>query len=203
MKTCDVFPSQWIAAEDLPKDLTVTIESVTLEELKTPEGKQQRKPVARFKGQQKAMILNKTNWHLIARQHGDESDEWAGKSVTLTTVSVTAFGETWRVVRVKPNAEHGTRTAEPAKGRDGAPGKAPAARVPWRDVVIPFGKMKDKRLGDCTPDQLAWWQKEWQPKPFNGRVTPEAEQLRHALDESMTTDTGELPLPAGDEDVPF
>ena len=82
MRSTDVFPSKWLKAEEIPTGgLVVTIKRVVLEEVQSERGKV-KKPVAHFEGQ-KPLILNKTNWGLVARMHGEESDEWAGKSVTL------------------------------------------------------------------------------------------------------------------------
>ena len=75
----------------------------------------------------------------------------------------------------------------------------------WQDVVIHFGKNKGIRLGDLEPQQLRWYQKEWQPRPFRGRISDQDTALRAALDESM----GKAPTTAGAvheeelEEVPF
>lgn len=53
----------------------------------------------------------------------------------------------------------------------------------WRDVVLHFGKNKDKRLGDLMSRQLSWYQNEWQPDPE--RAGAEDHALRSALDISM------------------
>jgi hypothetical protein len=74
----------------------------------------------------------------------------------------------------------------------------------WQDVVIHFGKNKGIRLGDLEPQQLRWYQKEWQPRPFRGRISDQDQALRNALDESM----GKAPTPIAVadeelEEVPF
>jgi hypothetical protein len=102
MKTGEVFPSKYVKAEDLSHDIEVAIERVALEDFEDPQTKKQsKKPVAYFEGKRKGLILNKTNWGLIARQFGDESDAWTGKTVTLTAVDVEAFGDIVSAVRIK------------------------------------------------------------------------------------------------------
>ena len=63
----------------------------------------------------------------------------------------------------------------------------------WEDVIVHFGKNKGIRLGDLEPKQLSWYQKEWQPRPFRGRISDQDTALRRALDESL----GRAPVPAG------
>jgi len=84
MKMNDVFPSKWIKAEDLgDEDVLVKIAGVEMEELTNESGKKDKKPAASFVGLEKRLILSKTNWTRIAAQHGDDSDGWIGKMITL------------------------------------------------------------------------------------------------------------------------
>ena len=84
MKMNDVFPSKWIKAEDLGDDeVQLKIAGVEMEELTNEKGQKDNKPAARFVGQDKRLILSKTNWQRIAAQHGDDSDGWIGKVITL------------------------------------------------------------------------------------------------------------------------
>ena len=102
MKSSDVFPSKYLKAEDVEEDLTVTISSVTMEEVKDKDsGKTTQKPCIHFKELSKSILCNKTNWGLIARQHGEESDGWAGKQIILTVMDVDSFGDIVSAIRVK------------------------------------------------------------------------------------------------------
>ncbi len=101
MRSNDVYPSKYLKAEELDADLTVTIDRVEVEELESNDGKKQNKPVAYFKEVDKGLIINKTNWAGIAKQHGDESDDWVGKQITLTVMDVEAFGDIVSAIRVK------------------------------------------------------------------------------------------------------
>lgn len=102
MKSGEVYPSKYLKAEDLGDDEPiVTIEKVVLEELESKDRGKQTKPVAYFKGLEKGLVINKTNWSIIAKQHGDESDDWVGKQIILFVMDVEAFGEMVSAIRVK------------------------------------------------------------------------------------------------------
>jgi hypothetical protein len=119
MRSTDVFPSKYLKAEELDEDVQVTIKKVVLEELEQKDGQKADKPVCYFEEGPKGLILNKTNWALIAKQHGDESDEWAGKTVILTTVDVDAFGDVVSAIRIKPPKKQGGGTAFPKAAKPG------------------------------------------------------------------------------------
>lgn len=55
----------------------------------------------------------------------------------------------------------------------------------WREVQIHFGKNKGIPLGKLEPASLAWYQNDWKPKPFNGKLNAADVALRAALDASM------------------
>lgn len=84
----------------------------------------------------------------------------------------------------------------------------------WRDVEIHFGKNKGVRLGDLKQASLEWYQKEFQAKEYpegSGRISPNDQRLRGALDQSMKGDGESMPTPPDeptsapdpDESLPF
>jgi hypothetical protein len=80
-----------------------TIKDVQLESLKSREKGEESKPVMYFKDLPKGLIVNKTNWGICAKLFGsDDSDDWTGERVALTTVEVDAFGDVVRAIRIKP-----------------------------------------------------------------------------------------------------
>jgi len=95
--------NNYIGAHDLTpgQELKVTLESITKEMVKSPEGKDEEVVVCRFKGAKKPMILNKTNLKMIAKLHGPYIEDWKDKSVILYVANVRAFGETISALRVK------------------------------------------------------------------------------------------------------
>ena len=101
MKVSQVFPSKFIKAADLNgRSFTLTIARVALEEMGFGADKE-RKPVAYFAEAQKGMVLNRTNAVAIAGLYGDETDQWAGKRITIFPAQVRAFGATHDVLRVR------------------------------------------------------------------------------------------------------
>lgn len=54
----------------------------------------------------------------------------------------------------------------------------------WRTVVIPFGKQKGQTLGQLPPASLKWWRENYQPKPYNGKISAKDKAFRDALDQS-------------------
>ena len=119
MKTNDVFPSKYLKAEDDAFDdgaeVTVTIKEVVAETLSSRDKGDETKPVMYFRELPKGLILNKTNWGACVKMFGsDESDDWNGERVTLTTVDVDAFGDVVRAIRIKnqkPKADRAALTA--------------------------------------------------------------------------------------------
>ena len=102
-----LFPKEYVAAHDLPEDVTLTISRVQMEDIKTDAGTE-RKPVLHFsemdkrpKDKRKRMILNITNMRSIAKLHGFETDEWVGKKITLYPTTCPAFGEIRDCIRVR------------------------------------------------------------------------------------------------------
>lgn len=74
----------------------------------------------------------------------------------------------------------------------------------WRNVAIHFGKNKGVRLGDLNERTRDWYADEWQPKEYNGRISPEDLGLRAALDRYLDArSANQTQGTASDEDVPY
>ncbi len=52
----------------------------------------------------------------------------------------------------------------------------------WRQVKVHFGKNKGATLDSLGDAALHWYCEEWQPKPFQGKISPDDVRLRAALD---------------------
>ena len=48
--------------------------------------------------------------------------------------------------------------------------------------VVPFGKNKGMTLGQLPENSLSWYIKEYQPKPYNGKISEKDTAFRNALD---------------------
>ena len=100
MKLSDAFPSRFLKADDLNgKNVIVTIEGATIEEIGQGQNKEQKLIVA-FVGKEKALVCNKTNANTIAKLWGDDTDMWIGKKVTLMAREVEFQGEMVLSIRV-------------------------------------------------------------------------------------------------------
>lgn len=94
--------SNYIGAHDLgDKEVTITLEKVGYEMIKTDRG-EERCIVARIKGAQKGMVLNRTNCKIItAVLETPFIEQWAGKQIIIYATKVKAFGELVDAIRVK------------------------------------------------------------------------------------------------------
>ena len=97
----DIFPSRWFKAIDLDgQPLNVTIEYMAME-LVGFGAEEKEKPTLKFKGIEKPLILNVTNFKSIEKLCGKNSDDWTGKQIQLFPTTVEAFGEIHNAVRVR------------------------------------------------------------------------------------------------------
>lgn len=71
-----VFPSKYLKAADLQgKDVTLTIEEVSVEDVGGQGDASDSKPVLFFQGKEKGLVLNKTNANTISGMYGPETDK--------------------------------------------------------------------------------------------------------------------------------
>ncbi len=98
MKTSDAFPSRFMKVADLNgKEVAVLISSVELEKVGDDQ-----KLVCYFKGQLKALVLNKTNTISIEEISGtDETDDWVNVRIVLYPSTVFFNGSKVPCVRIK------------------------------------------------------------------------------------------------------
>ncbi len=98
----DMYPSKWMSAKDLDgQDKVVTIRRIEEETIA-----QEDKWVLYFDLRQstKGLVLNQTNAKAIAKLHGEDSDEWIGKSITLFPTEVQFKQEMVEAIRVRSKA---------------------------------------------------------------------------------------------------
>ena len=55
----------------------------------------------------------------------------------------------------------------------------------WKEHIWHFGKHQGKKLGEFDRKVLYGLAKNYQPQPYNGRISPKDEELRAALDEAL------------------
>lgn len=101
MKTSEAFPSKYISSSDIEGDTPAVISHIESEEF-SENGRKVMKPILRFRGFDKGIVLNKTNASNIEAAYGDEMDDWAGKAVILFTAWVDFQGKSTEAIRVRP-----------------------------------------------------------------------------------------------------
>jgi hypothetical protein len=101
MKLSDLFPSNYLKADDVPEEgLVVTIKGCELAELGQGKDKE-TKPVLAFKELEKGLVCNKTNCATIHKLTGsDNTDDWVGHKIRLITLEVDFQGNLVNSIRV-------------------------------------------------------------------------------------------------------
>jgi len=102
MPTIDeFFPSNYLRATDLGgKEHDVTIDRVESDVFEN-DGRKQKKPIVFFRDNAKPLVVNKTNFQLIAKACGEDSKDWPGKSICIYPVMVSFRGKVQEAIRVK------------------------------------------------------------------------------------------------------
>lgn len=137
MKSSDAFPSQYVSAPDLKgQRVPVVIERVAMVEMKEMDGSVIHKPAAKFQGTEKQMIINITNWNMIAELYGEDSDMWIGREIILYPARVPFGNKIVDAIRVDAPAGF-TRPATPGDAFGGAPSVIAAPANPLAPAVVP------------------------------------------------------------------
>jgi hypothetical protein len=91
------FPSSYLKAADLQgKRVTASIDKVVMEDIGG-----EHKPVVKFQGKDRGIVLNKTNAQMIAEIAGtDETDDWKGVKVVLYPTKTDFQGKRVDCIRV-------------------------------------------------------------------------------------------------------
>jgi hypothetical protein len=136
MRLNDVFTSDYLRVEDLKKRRrTFTIEDIAIEKIGDD-----KKPVISFEGQDKKLVLNKTNAMTICSLlDTDEMDDWIGRKITLRPDQTTYQGKAVPCIRVDlelPEDEPKPRPVNRAAGERGYverpdDGSMPADEIPF------------------------------------------------------------------------
>ncbi len=103
MQVDQIFPSKYLKAADLQgREPTVVIAKWDIETIG-----EDRKLVIYFQGKEKGMVCNRTNADRISMLHGNDTDSWIGKEITLFTDMVNFQGRQTNALRVKPPVKRG------------------------------------------------------------------------------------------------
>lgn len=74
----------------------------------------------------------------------------------------------------------------PAESLEDSNGDDDVKHEPWMDVQLHFGPQKGTKLGDLDQNKLFGWAKNYQPKPYNGKLNPKDVELRRSLDGALS-----------------
>jgi hypothetical protein len=99
----DLYSSKYLTCADLlGKPVTVPISDVTVEPFQN-DGDNVRKAVLHFHGNViKPLVVNKTNYVILAHAFGPNTDVWIGKQIVISP-SMTPFkGKMVETIRVEP-----------------------------------------------------------------------------------------------------
>jgi hypothetical protein len=136
----EAFPSRFWKPTDLPaRGLVLKIAKLQVDKI----GKdQEEKYCLYFKGQDKQLVMNSTNWDLIAEFCGADSDQWTGKDVVLVPEKTPFGGRMVDCIRVRrpnpPQAAPVPKRPEPEPPVDHPddPGFQPEDAVEYEDYRV-------------------------------------------------------------------
>jgi hypothetical protein len=165
MRISEAFPSKYLEGKTLDGDLSLTIKHVEMETVGQGDDVD-TKPVVYFNEVNKGLILNKTNANTVSHLHGDDTEDWIGKRITIFPTEVDFQGKQVMAIRVRLRAPGGTApapasklTPEVAKGQAWLRFKE---SNPGDKAVGPkFASAVKRYFGDVEPATLtaAQWQK--------------------------------------------
>jgi hypothetical protein len=89
------------------REVTIQIEKCFAGELMGEKGRKSKKPMLQFVGKAKKLALNRTNGKTIASLYGTDTDNWAGRWITIYPTTTDFGGETVDCIRVKPQVPQG------------------------------------------------------------------------------------------------
>ena len=103
MNVRDMYPKKYASGADLAgREVVVTISSVSKERMTPPNSPPAEKYVIHFRETKRGVVLSKTLAEQIAAATGfDDTDHWAGKTITLYPESIMVAGNRREVIRAK------------------------------------------------------------------------------------------------------
>ena len=122
MKISKAFPSDYLKAADLDdKPRTLKMQRVEMGKIGDDT-----KPVLYFSGEEKGLVVNKTNANIITKIYGDDTDDWIGQDIILYPAMVEFKGDMVEAIRVRapktgPRKEFQPKASQPEYDDDGYP----------------------------------------------------------------------------------
>jgi hypothetical protein len=98
MRISQAFCGSYLKAADLPQPKVLIVQSVAME---TIGEERSSKPVLRFAGEQRGLVLNKVNATELAGWYGDDTAAWLGQPVELFSTTTFFSGRQVPCIRVR------------------------------------------------------------------------------------------------------
>ena len=119
MKKSDIFKSAYLSASEVASPLTLTIHSVADVMVGHDEDRKLRAVMA-FDEIDRKLIVNITNWNVLAEAFGEDSEDWIGNRIVLVSEPVLfknkpARGIRVRIPRSKPKVKPAPITVTPSE----------------------------------------------------------------------------------------
>lgn len=153
MDISTLFSGSYLKAADLAGQVRrVTIDGCAPEQV----GQSEVKPVLKFRGVPKGLVLNKTNGMLIAASYGTETLNWAGRELELYPENVLFQGQVVPAIRVR--VPYGSVQAAPSAAGvafPAAPPPVPPATPPAAAPTAPPQAPQGQPAPVLQPEQAA------------------------------------------------
>jgi hypothetical protein len=108
----EAFPSRWLGPADFPKPATLEIVDTHTESVRGSDGRSVQKLAVYFRNQQKALLVNATNFDVIATVTGQfDSDNWPGHAIELFATTTAMAGRMVPCLRVRAPGAASKKTA--------------------------------------------------------------------------------------------
>lgn len=136
MNVKDLIIGKYLSAKDMVgQRVLATLDICQIEEFENKTtGSTDSRPVVYFEDLDQGMVLNKTNLKVLAREFGEETAQWKGKRVLVTTHQVkTPAGAEVPGLRIEPWAEPVAAATRAARRGTPAPAPTPDQAVPARE----------------------------------------------------------------------
>ena len=109
-----LFPSRYLRAVEFDDgELAVVIDRMDFEMVGQGNDAEE-KPILYFSGMNQGLVLNVTNAETLADIHGDDSDNWPGKAITLFRTKVRFGKDRVDAIRVRPPAAPADNAVTPS-----------------------------------------------------------------------------------------
>jgi hypothetical protein len=113
----DMYPSAFLKASDLQgRTAKLTVQLCEFRQLGD-----ETKPVLKFKGKDKEMVLNKTNSMAMAAAFGNETNGWSGKTIEVFSMPVQFNGQLVDGLRLRAVQPEAPAAAAPEPMNDDIP----------------------------------------------------------------------------------